>query len=122
MSKGRLAVDSGGTFTDLCLDWQGKLTSTKVLTTPRAPEEGVLTGMDEIVKLSGIKPDQLGLIIPGATLATNAIIERKGAKTALVVTEGFRDSNEIAFEHRFEQYDIFMVKPSPLVARAVRPA
>jgi N-methylhydantoinase A len=120
MSNGRLAVDIGGTFTDLCLEWQGKLISTKVLTTPRAPEEGVLTGMDEIVKLSGIKPDQLGLIIHGTTLATNAIIERKGAKTALVVTEGFRDSIEIAFEHRFEQYDIFMVKPSPLVARDLR--
>jgi N-methylhydantoinase A len=120
MSKGRLAVDIGGTFTDLCLEWRGKLTSTKVLTTPRAPEEGVLTGMDEIVKLSGIKPDELGLIIHGTTLATNAIIERKGARTALVVTEGFRDSIEIAFEHRFEQYDIFMVKPSPLVARDLR--
>jgi N-methylhydantoinase A len=120
MSKGRLAVDIGGTFTDLCLEWQGKLTSTKVLTTPRAPEEGVLTGMDEIVKLSGIKPDELGLIIHGTTLATNAIIERKGAKTALVVTEGFRDSIEIAFEHRFEQYDIFMVKPAPLVPRDLR--
>jgi N-methylhydantoinase A len=120
MSNGRLAVDIGGTFTDLCLEWQGKLISTKVLTTPRAPEEGVLTGMDEIVKLSGIKPDQLGLIIHGTTLATNAIIERKGAKTALVVTEGFRDSIEIAFEHRFEQYDIFMVKPAPLVARDLR--
>ena len=120
MSKGRLAVDIGGTFTDLCLEWQGKLISTKVLTTPRAPEEGVLTGMDEIVKLSGIKPDELGLIIHGTTLATNAIIERKGARTALVVTEGFRDSIEIAFEHRFEQYDIFMVKPSPLVARDLR--
>ena len=120
MSTGRLAVDIGGTFTDLCLEWQGKLISAKVLTTPRAPEEGVLTGMDEIVKQSGIKPDELGLIIHGTTLATNAIIERKGAKTALVVTEGFRDSIEIAFEHRFEQYDIFMVKPPPLVPRDLR--
>ena len=120
MSTGRLAVDIGGTFTDLCLDWQGKLTGVKVLTTPRAPEEGVLTGMDEVVKQSGIKPGDLGLIIHGTTLATNAIIERKGAKTALIVTEGFRDSIEIAFEHRFEQYDIFMVKPSPLVPRDLR--
>ena len=120
MSTGRLAVDIGGTFTDLCLDWQGKLTSVKVLTTPRAPEEGVLTGMDEVVKQSGIKPSELGLIIHGTTLATNAIIERKGAKTALVVTEGFRDSIEIAFEHRFEQYDIFMLKPPPLVPRDLR--
>src|ERR1700755_227160 len=116
----RLAVDIGGTFTDLCLEWNGKRTSVKVLTTPRAPEEGVLTGVADILKLSGVKPADLGLIIHGTTLATNAIIERKGAKTALVVTEGFRDSIEIAFEHRFEQYDIFMVKPSPLVARDLR--
>ena len=80
----------------------------------------MLTGMDEVVKQSGIKPNELGLIIHGTTLATNAIIERKGAKTALVVTEGFRDSIEIAFEHRFEQYDIFMQKPPPLVARDLR--
>lgn len=120
MEKARLAVDIGGTFTDLCLEWNGKRTSAKVLTTPRAPEEGVLTGMTEILKLSGLKPAELGLIIHGTTLATNAIIERKGAKTALIVTEGFRDSIEMAFEHRFEQYDIFMVKPAPLVARDLR--
>jgi N-methylhydantoinase A len=120
MEKARLAVDIGGTFTDLCLDWNGKLTSVKVLTTPRAPEEGVLGGMEEILKQTKIKPADLGLVIHGTTLATNAIIERKGAKTALVVTEGFRDSIEIAFEHRFEQYDIFMRKPPPLVARDLR--
>jgi len=120
MENGRLAVDIGGTFTDLYLEWQGRRSSVKVLTTPRAPEEGVLTGMTEILKLSGARPGDLGLIIHGTTLATNAIIERKGAKTALVVTEGFRDSIEIAFEHRFEQYDIFMMKPPPLVARELR--
>src|SRR5258707_7092002 len=76
--------------------------------------------MDEVVKQSGVKPGELGLIIHGTTLATNAIIERKGARTALVVTEDFRDSIEIAFEHRFEQYDIFMMKPPPLVARELR--
>ena len=53
MSNGRLAVDIGGTFTDLCLEWNGKRTSVKVLTTPRAPEEGVLTGMDEIAEAVG---------------------------------------------------------------------
>jgi N-methylhydantoinase A len=120
MEAARLAVDIGGTFTDLCLDWNGKRSSAKVLTTPRAPEEGVMTGVAEILKLSGVKPGDLGLIIHGTTLATNAIIERKGAKTALVVTEGFRDSIEMAFEHRFEQYDIFMMKPPPLVARELR--
>ena len=120
MEKARLAVDIGGTFTDLALEWNAKWTSVKVLTTTRAPEEGVLTGIAEILKLSGLKPADLGLIIHGTTLATNAIIERKGAKTALVVTEGFRDSIEMAFEHRFEQYDIFMRKPPPLVARDLR--
>src|SRR5229473_1836595 len=120
MDKARLAVDIGGTFTDLALEWGGKRTSVKVLTTPRAPEEGVLTGIEEILKLSGVKPADLGLIVHGTTLATNAIIERKGAKTALIVTEGFRDSIEMAFEHRFEQYDIFMRKPPPLVARDLR--
>ncbi|HSH99716.1 MAG TPA: hydantoinase/oxoprolinase family protein [Reyranella sp.] len=120
MEKARLAVDIGGTFTDLYLEWNGTRSSVKVLTTPRAPEEGVLTGMTEILKLSGAKPGDLGIIIHGTTLATNAIIERKGARTALIVTEGFRDSIEIAFEHRFEQYDIFMVKPSPLVPRDLR--
>src|ERR1700752_2510426 len=120
MQTARLAVDIGGTFTDLCLEWNGKRTSVKVLTTPRAPEEGVLTGITEILKQSGVKPADLALIIHGTTLATNAIIERKGARTALIVTEGFRDSIEMAFEHRFEQYDIFMQKPSPLVPRDLR--
>jgi N-methylhydantoinase A len=120
MGKARLAVDIGGTFTDLALEWDGKRESVKVLTTPRAPEEGVLTGVEDILKLSGLKPGDLSLIIHGTTLATNAIIERKGAKTALIVTEGFRDSIEIAFEHRFEQYDIFMRKPPPLVPREWR--
>ncbi len=118
--KARLAVDIGGTFTDLALEWNGKRESVKVLTTPRAPEEGVLTGVDQILELAGLKPGDLSLIIHGTTLATNAIIERKGAKTALIVTEGFRDSIEIAFEHRFEQYDIFMQKPPPLVPRELR--
>jgi len=120
MEKARLAVDIGGTFTDLCLERNGTLTSVKVLTTPRAPEEGVLSGLEEILEQTGVKPGELGLMIHGTTLATNAIIERKGARTALVVTEGFRDSIEIAFEHRFEQYDIFMQKPPPLVPRDLR--
>ena len=120
MDRARLAVDIGGTFTDLALEWDGRRESVKVLTTSRAPEEGVLAGVAEILKLSGLSPADLGLIIHGTTLATNAIIERKGARTALVVTDGFRDSIEMAFEHRFEQYDIFMRKPPPLVARDLR--
>src|SRR5450432_2390517 len=120
MTSARLAVDIGGTFTDFALDIGGRTFSRKVLTTAAAPEQGVLAGIDMILADAALKPADLGLIIHGTTLATNAIIERKGARTALLVTEGFRDSIEIAFEHRFEQYDIFMMKPPPLVARELR--
>ncbi len=119
-ASARLAVDIGGTFTDLCLDYRGQRVSAKVLTTTQAPETGVLAGMDLILAKAGIAPAEVGIIIHGTTLATNAIIERKGAKTALLVTEGFRDSVEMAFENRFEQYDIFMDKPPPLVQRTLR--
>ena len=116
----RLAVDIGGTFTDVVLETPQARFSAKVLTTKAAPEEGVLDGMLRALKLAKMAPAEVGLIVHGTTLATNAIIERKGARTALVVTEGFRDSIEIAFEHRFEQYDIFMRKPTPLVPRELR--
>jgi N-methylhydantoinase A len=120
MTSARLAVDIGGTFTDFALERDGKRFSRKVLTTSSAPEQGVLTGIDLILADSGLKPADLGLIIHGTTLATNAIIERKGAATALIVTRGFRDSIEMAYENRFEQYDIFMDKPPPLVPRHLR--
>ena len=67
-----------------------------------------------------MRADALGLFILGTTLATNALIERKGAKTALITTEGFRDLVEIGWEHRFAQYDIFLDKPAPLVPRHLR--
>lgn len=121
MSAGaRLAVDIGGTFTDLALDIGGRRVSAKVLTVPHAPERGVLTGIETILSKAGATPADIAVLIHGTTLATNAIIERKGAKTALVVTEGFRDAVEMAFENRFEQYDIFMDKPPPLVPRTLR--
>ena len=119
-ASARLAVDIGGTFTDFVLDYQGKRTSAKVLTTAQAPESGVLAGIALILERAGITAAEVGVIIHGTTLATNAIIERKGAKTAFLVTDGFRDSLEMAFENRFEQYDIFMDKPPPLVARTLR--
>ena len=119
-ASARLAVDIGGTFTDFVLDYQGRRTSAKVLTTAQAPESGVLAGIGLILERAGITAAEVGMIIHGTTLATNAIIERKGSKTAFLVTEGFRDSLEMAFENRFEQYDIFMDKPPPLVARTLR--
>ncbi|RZI93256.1 MAG: hydantoinase/oxoprolinase family protein, partial [Rubrivivax sp.] len=119
-ARARLAVDIGGTFTDLALDVDGRRVSAKVLTTPRAPESGVLSGIATILEKAGLVPADIAVLIHGTTLATNAIIERKGAKTALICTEGFRDSIEMAFENRFEQYDIFMDKPPPLVPRTLR--
>jgi N-methylhydantoinase A len=120
MTSARLAVDIGGTFTDFALDVRGQRFSRKVLTTPSAPEQGVLAGIEMILSDAALRPSDLGLIIHGTTLATNAIIERKGARTALLATRGFRDSIEMAYEHRFEQYDIFMDKPAPLVPRNLR--
>ena len=120
MTTARLAVDIGGTFTDFALEVGGTRFSRKVLTTPGAPEQGVLTGVGLIMQDAGLAPGDLDVIIHGTTLATNAIIERKGATTALLATRGFRDSIEMAYEHRFEQYDIFMDKPPPLVPRNLR--
>ena len=116
----RLAVDIGGTFTDVVLETPDSRFSAKVLTTKSAPEDGVLDGMKRALQLAKMEPGQVGLIVHGTTLATNAIIERKGAKTALVTTQGFRDSIEMAQENRFEQYDIFIEKPEPLVPRTLR--
>ena len=120
MAKARLAIDIGGTFTDLALLADDGRYSAKVLTTSQGPEEGVLAGIDLLLRQAELTAEDIGLVIHGTTLATNAMIERKGAKTALIVTEGFRDSIEMAFENRFEQYDIFMDKPAPLVPRDLR--
>ena len=116
----RLAVDIGGTFTDVALEQGHRLTTTKVLTTPHRPEDGVLAGLARVMDEAGADPGAVGLIIHGTTLATNALIERKGAKTALIVTEGLRDSLEMAYENRFAQYDISIDRPPPLVPRHLR--
>ncbi len=116
----RLAVDIGGTFTDVALEYRGERTSVKVLTTSQAPESGVLVGIDTILARTKLAPAAVTAVIHGTTLATNAIIERKGARTALLATDGFRDAIEMAFENRFEQYDLLMDKPAPLVARPLR--
>ena len=119
-SSARIGVDIGGTFTDVVLEKGASRYTAKVLTTPRAPEEGVGQGIQGVLAQSGVAPDEVSLIIHGTTLATNALIERKGATTALVTTAGFRDSIEMGTESRFEQYDINMEKPLPLVSRRRR--
>jgi len=113
----RVAVDVGGTFTDVVLLRGATKHTVKVLTTPQAPERAVLSGVAEILRLAGLDWPQVELLILGTTLATNALIERKGAKTALITTAGFRDLVEIGLEDRFAQYDVFLEKPAPLVPR-----
>lgn len=120
MARAHLAADIGGTFTDIAVEHAGRLFTFKVPTTPDAPEEGVFHGIRLALENTGLKPADFGLIVHGTTLATNALIERKGAKTAMLVTDGFRDAIEMAYENRFEQYDIFMDKPPPLVPREFR--
>ncbi len=120
MQPARLAVDIGGTFTDLALEQGGKRTTLKVLTTPAAPEQGVMNGFAAITKAAGVAPADIALIIHGTTLATNAVIERKGARTALITTEGFRDVIAMGNESRYDQYDLNIVLPEPLVPRYLR--
>ena len=113
----RLGVDIGGTFTDVVLEKEGQLFSTKVLTTYSAPEDAIIDGMHQVCASAAITPSQIDQIIHGTTLATNALIERRGAKTALITTEGFRDVIEMRTESRFEQYDLNLNPPEPLLAR-----
>ena len=120
MGQARLGVDIGGTFTDVALEAGSRRHTLKVLTTPRAPEQGVMQAVRTVLKEAGLEARDLAIVIHGTTLVTNAIIERKGARTALVTTEGFRDSLEMGTESRFEQYDIFMDKPAALVPRHLR--
>ena len=116
----RLAVDVGGTFTDVALEHDEFQVTSKVLTTPEAPELGVLEGIKKALDKSGLTPANIDILIHGTTLATNALIERKGAKVALITTEGLRDSVEMAQENRFDQYDINIDRPTPLVPRYLR--
>jgi N-methylhydantoinase A len=116
----RLAVDIGGTFTDIVLFARSGRFVSKLLTTPHAPELAVIEGARTALSQAGLDFSDVGVFVHGTTLATNAIIERKGASTALIATDGFRDVIEIADESRFDQYDINIIKPTPLVPRQLR--
>ena len=116
----RLAVDIGGTFTDVALECGDKRFTIKTLTTKSQPETGVLAGVDTVLTQAKINPSQVETIIYGTTLATNLLIERRGAPVALVTTHGFRDVVEMRNENRFEQYDINIELPAPLVPRSQR--
>ena len=116
----RVGVDIGGTFTDVALSHGGGLSACKVLTNYAAPEQAILDAIQLAVKQANLKLSDIDQVIHGTTLVTNSIIQRRGAKLAFVTTQGFRDVIEMRSENRFEQYDLNLVLPQPLVPRADR--
>ncbi len=118
----RIGADIGGTFTDIIITDDGGRTFHvgKVLTTPERPDDAVVAGVAQVIAESAIDPADVSHVVHGTTLFTNALIERKGAKTALITTAGFRDAIEIAREHRYDMYDLFLERPEPLAPRYLR--
>src|ERR671931_1755572 len=119
MAQYALAVDIGGTFTDVVLrDSSGRSWVDKTLTTPESLETGFFTALDAVLKTAGIAPAAVtDVLVHATTVVTNAVIERKGPPTALLVTEGFRDILTIRDEHRYEMFDPQIEFPEPLVPR-----
>ena len=117
-----IGVDIGGTFTDVVFvdETNGAIFSAKVLTTPDRPAEAVLTAIAQVLAAADSDHGRVRTVVHGTTLATNAIIERKGARTALLTTRGFRDTLETGTELRYELYDLFIEFPAPLVPRERR--
>ena len=117
-----LAIDIGGTFTDLVLldSDSGGLMAEKILTTYPDPSMAVLEGVGRLLAQWQVEAEKVGRAIHGTTLVTNALIERKGGKTGLLTTAGFRDALEIGREGRYDIYDLFLQQPRPLVERRLR--
>ena len=119
-----LGIDIGGTFTDFALEVPQpdgvRQYFAKVLTTPDAPERAVLEGMERVLRQAGLAPSDLARLVHGTTLATNAVIERRGARIAFITTEGFRDTLEMGTESRYDHYDLKVGKPEPVVPRQLR--
>jgi len=115
-------VDIGGTFTDLVVidEGTGAVRVGKVLTTAKDPAHGVEQGVQSLLEEAAVTPARVRAVVHGTTLATNALIERKGARTALLTTEGFRDALEIGREGRYDMYDLLIDPPAPLVPRHLR--
>ena len=118
--KARLAADIGGTFTDVVIEQGERQASTKVMTTIDAPEQGVIKGIEQLLAELDLMPSDIGMVIHGTTLATNALIERKGAKTAFLTTEGVGDILDMGFEKRYAHYDLYQRRPPPLIPSARR--
>ncbi len=121
-ARWRIGFDIGGTFTDfILLDTErNDIRLHKCLTTPADPSVGALEGLAQIVADAGITLGDIGDIVHGTTLVTNALIERRGARLGLITTAGFRDILEMGTEQRYDIYDLFLQYPEPLVPRARR--
>jgi N-methylhydantoinase A len=111
----KIGVDTGGTFTDIVMSVEGSLWTHKVLSTPRNPAHAVIKGVSEILNQHNIDSHDGVEIVHGSTVATNALLERRGARIALVTTKGFEDVLEIGRQTRPNLYDIFVQRPAPLV-------
>lgn len=120
VTQTRVGIDIGGTFTDFSLEARGARFTAKLLTTLSNPVDACMTGLQQVIAEAGVGPGDVDVIVHGTTLATNAVIERKGAVTSMITTEGFRDVIEIGTEGRPEQYDVNILKPEPLVPRRRR--
>ena len=116
----RLSVDIGGTFTDIVLENGNTLLSKKMLTTTSNPEVAVIKGIEELLNENNISSSRIEIIFHGTTLATNSIIERKGAHTCFITTEGFKDVLDIGYESRFDQYDLLIEKTLSVIPRKNR--
>jgi N-methylhydantoinase A len=117
----RVGIDIGGTFTDLLLvGADGRVVIAKTLTTPGDPSLAVEHALGPVLENGTVASGEHGTLLHGTTLVTNALIERKGAPTALLTTAGFRDAVEIGREHRYELYDLNLELPKPLVPRHLR--
>lgn len=115
----RLSFDIGGTFTDFVLQdpARGRTRFWKTLSTPHAPEKAVVKGIKELLEAEGVPASRVGMLLHATTVATNAILERKGSKTALITTKGFRDVLLLGRQKRYSTYNMHLAKPEPLIQR-----
>jgi N-methylhydantoinase A len=122
VNRFRIGVDIGGTFTDFVLEdvERGTLRLGKTLTTPADPSEAVIRGLERVLSEADLSARDVSVLVHGTTLATNAVIERKGARTGLLTTQGFVDVLAIGRESRYDYYNLQLELPEPLVPRTLR--
>ena len=118
----KIGVDVGGTFTDVCMfhEESGEVYVYKLPSTPADPSEAIGKGIDDIIFLNDVDVKDISYLAHGTTVATNAALERRGCKTALITTKGFRDVIELARQQRASLYDVQVDKPVPIIYRKDR--